>query len=135
VAATARTPQGADAFVHFFFDQLNAAFSTSSPEIIRAFSNSECDTCKTYAEALADARANGTHIEGDSFAVDDVAAPPLQALGTLVEVFGHVPARRSVDASGKILHNLPPNGQFHFTVAVKWLDRRWLVSAIGRSST
>ena len=131
--AKARSPQGADAFVHFFFEQLNFAFSSSSPETIRALSNSECETCATYEESLTDARSKGRRIEGDSFAVDTVAAAPLQSLGTLVEVTGHVPARRVVNADGKVMQSLPTNGSFHFTVAVKWVSGHWLVSAIGRS--
>jgi hypothetical protein len=133
-AAKARTAVGADAFVRFFFAQLNTAFSASRPEIITQLSNAECETCMTYRRSLTAARDNGTVIQGDSFVIDDVAAAPLQALGTLVDVTGHVPARKLVTTTGQVKQSLAPDGRFPLTVAVKWIDGRWLVSAVGRSS-
>lgn len=134
-AAKAQTPQGADAFVRFFFKQLNVAFSSSEPSIIGAYSNGECTTCDTYEKAVAAARNDGHFLRGDSFVVSEVAAAPLQSLGTLVEVFGAIPARQLVDGNGKFLQTLTADGDFHFTVAVKRTSDGWLVSGIRLGST
>jgi hypothetical protein len=116
--------------VRFFFEQLNIAFSSSDASIIRAFSNSECTTCDNYAKALAAARKNGHFLKGQSFAVSNVAAAPLQPRGTLVEVFGAVPPRTQVDANGRTVSALAADGPFHFTVAVKLTGAGWVVSGI-----
>ena len=52
--AQAHTAQGADAFVRFFFAQMNVAFSTSNPDLIRQLSNDGVRDVQNYAKALAD---------------------------------------------------------------------------------
>jgi hypothetical protein len=126
--ATVHTAQGAEAFVRFYFEQLNLAFSTSDPEIVRALSHPECGTCSNYAKALA-ANRNEV-IQGKSFAVTSAAAAPLQREGTFVEVFGRIPARRLVDRTGKVLRALPDGGAFHFSVAALRTASGWTVRAI-----
>lgn len=128
--ARANTAQGADAFVRFFFAQLNVAFSTSDPTIIREMSNDECQTCANYAKALDASRADKEFLVGDSFVVIDVAAAPLQARGTIVEVLGRTPARQIVDAAGRVVTQLPVGGKFHMQVAVKRQVSGWLVSGM-----
>lgn len=129
-AAAAKTPQGAESFIRFFYEQLNLAFAASNPEAIRAYSNGECEVCARYEAALAASKKSGEYIRGASFDVRDIAVPPLQALGAIAEVTGRTPARAVVDAQGAVLRALKEEGSFHVQVAVKWLDGRWLVSGI-----
>lgn len=128
--ARALTALGADAFVRYFFGQLNNAFSTSDGSRIRAFTNGECETCENYAKALDVSKAKGTSIKGDSFMVSGVAAREVASLGTIVEVFGEVPPREIVDARGVVKEKLGSDGGFHFEVAVKKASDGWLVSGI-----
>jgi hypothetical protein len=129
-AARAITALGADAFVRFFFLELNRAFRTSSPEIIRAHSQTDCLTCENYAQALEASREAGHYMQGDSFVIKDVAAAPLQARGTIVEVFGTSPARRQVDVHGQLVEALKAEGAFHLQVAVKTTPSGWKISGI-----
>jgi hypothetical protein len=129
-AAKAKTPQGADAFVRFFFSQLNVAFASSDSASMLAYANSECLTCGNYATGLDAAKKADHFFDGDSFEVQEVAARPLESLGTLVEVYGTLPARTQVNAAGAVLKKLPAEGRFHFTVAVKRQEAGWLVSGI-----
>ena len=116
--------------MRFFYEQMNTAFSRSDASIITALSNDECTACSNYVKALESASRDGESIRGDSFAVTDVAVPPLQALGTIAEVSGVTPAREVVGASGDVIKTLKSDGRFHVQVAVKWLEGRWLVSGI-----
>jgi hypothetical protein len=109
---------------------MNRAFSTSDAEIIKAYSSSECGTCQTYAKALIASQHDGHYLRGDSFVISAIAVPPLQALGAIVEVNGRTPARTVVDVTGATVETLNDDGAFHFQVAVKWLQLRWVVSGI-----
>ena len=132
--ARALTPQGADAFVRFFFAQMNVAFQRSDPSLIRELTNGECETCENYAEALEAARSKGHFLRGDSFVIANVAAAPLRAKGTFVTVTGSVPTTVEVDQAGRVLRNVAAEGSFRFTVAVKTTPRGWAVSGIARAT-
>ncbi len=127
-AAKAKTPQGADAFVRFFFAQLNIAFTSGTPEMIRVLSAPSCVLCKTYADALGAARANGQFLDVDTFVISDVAAAPLQQLGTIVQVFGSTPLRHLVDRRGTVLETVPATGAFHYELTAKRTPDSWLVA-------
>jgi hypothetical protein len=128
--AKAKTPQGADAFVRFFFAQMNLAFASGEGGLIMAFSNEQCVACRGYEDAVATERQAGRHLLDDTFNVKEVAARPLEPLGTLVDVFGDLPARRQVDAAGRPVRTIVSGGAFHFQVGVKLTATGWVVSGI-----
>ena len=132
-AARARTPEGADAFVHFFFDEMNEAFKTSDGDRIRRLTNGECETCENYAKALDAARREGHYLRGDSFRLLGVAAPPLEALGVIVDVTADTPARTQVDSQGVALMSVAAEGRIRLQVAVKWVSGVWRTSGIRRA--
>ncbi|MCU1623814.1 MAG: hypothetical protein JWL79_2659 [Frankiales bacterium] len=127
-AATVESPQGAEAFVRFFFGQLNAAFSDSDASRIEPLIDANCGTCSNYVKAL---KADPSSvIRGQSFAVESVAASPLASGGSYVSVFGRVPPRELVARDGRLLKSLPDEGAFNFTVAALRTNKGWLVRAI-----
>jgi hypothetical protein len=130
--AAANTSQALDAFVRFYFQQLNVAFSTSDASIIRRFSDSRCVTCNNYARGL-EADRNAV-IRGDSFLLASVAAPPIQASVTMVEVLGSVPPRALVNRDGTLIKSLPTGGQFRFSVSVIRVTEAWRVLSIARGT-
>ncbi|MGZ6793284.1 MAG: DUF6318 family protein [Mycobacteriales bacterium] len=134
-AALAQTQQGADAFVRYFFQQMNVAFSRSDPNLISSLQNGHCVTCDNYEKALASARDGGRYIRGDSFTVADVAAAPPQGDAAQVEVFGSVPARAQVDGSGRVVEALKAVARFHLIVTVQRGAAGWLVSDIALGSS
>jgi hypothetical protein len=111
---------------------MNIAFSNSDAQVIEVLQNGECTTCDNYQASLKTARAKGRFLRGATFVLSDVAAAPLQKLGTTVEVFGKGSERQEVDASGKFLSSFKALGPFHFTVYVKTAPSGWLVSEIVR---
>jgi hypothetical protein len=127
-AAKAKTALGADAFVRFYFEQLNVAFSTSDSSIIRRYSDPACQTCNNYAKSLD---ANPAEIvRGMSFAIGEVAAPPVNAGGTIVDVFGTVPGRQLTNRQGEVIRQLPASGRFYLQVNVVRNQSGWLVRGI-----
>lgn len=129
--ATANTPQALDAFVRFYFQQLNVAFSISDSSIIRRLSDPACGTCNNYADSLdADRRQV---IRGNSFSVSEVAAPPIESTGTVVDVYFSQPSRQLVDLSGRVLQELPAKPQQHFQVNVLRTGDGWRVRGIRRA--
>jgi hypothetical protein len=110
-AAKAKTPQGADAFVRFFFTQMNGAFAESDDALLLSYANAECTTCRNYAVGLAAAKRADHYFDGDSFLVQEVAARPLERLGTLVEVYGQLPARNQIRRTGSVIKHLPAEGR------------------------
>jgi hypothetical protein len=127
--ATPNTRLALEAFVRFYFQQLNVAFSTSDGTIIRRYSHPDCGTCANYAAALDETPEHV--IRGDSFSIIDVAAPPLASHGgTLVEVLFNVPARSLVDKSGRLLEALPAEPNRHFTLNVLRTATGWSVRGI-----
>lgn len=127
-AAKAKTPQGADAFVRYFFSQLNVAFTSGTPEMIRVLSAPSCVLCKTYADGVEAARASGDTLDADTFIIAEVAAAPLQPLGTVVQIFGSTPKRHVLDRHGVVLRDLEASGQFHYELAAKRTAIGWIVS-------
>ena len=130
LAARARTVQGADAFMHFYFERLNEAFATSNSALIRAYSHPLCGTCANYAKGLDAAKSENHFLSGDSFGEVVLAAAPLEEQGTFVEVAGTLPSRRVINSAGKTVEVIPAAGRFRFRVAALWTDAGWLARAI-----
>ncbi|MCW2586462.1 MAG: hypothetical protein JWN55_1978 [Frankiales bacterium] len=126
--ATANTSLALDAFVRFYFALLNVAFSTSDASVVRRWSDPICQTCNNYAKALDTSREE--IIKGKTFDQVDVAAPPVNPSGTLVEVFGTIPARKLIKRNGTVVKDLPSDGRFHFVVNVIRTPSGWLVRGI-----
>lgn len=129
-AATALTPQGAEAFVRYFFDQMNEAFRTSNASLIDALSTPDCITCNNYESALMASKKAGNFLSGPSFALTAVAATPPDGKGSVADVIGRLPARDVVDARGKIVQRLPAKARFYFVVTVKPRGGAWVVTDI-----
>ncbi len=127
------TPVSLEAFVRFYFKQLNVAFSTNDAALIRRYSDPICKTCNNYAASIAG--KPGEFTRGDTFVLSDVAVPPLGTGVTDVEVFGDVPARAVVDKAGTVLRKITSDGQFHLTVSIAREGRAWRVASIGRASS
>lgn len=131
VEATAKTSLSLEAFVRFYFKQLNVAFSTSDPAIIRNLSDPMCRTCENYAASFKPTE----RVRGDSFLLTDVAVPPVGNPVTNVEVFGAVPARSVVKPDGSLVRALPAAGKFHLVVAVARIGSEWRVASIGKATS
>ena len=128
LAARPATPQGAAAFVKFFFVELNVAFQSGETGQISRLSDPKCGVCNTYVTALKKDRLVGKHIMGESFGSIQAEAAPAEGNIAFVTVSGVTPGRRIV-ASGKVTL-LPSAGQFRRTMALMRVRDHWIVRAI-----
>ena len=127
-AAVPATPQGAAAFVRFFYGELNGAFQDGNAQRIRVLSDPGCATCNNYANAT-DASAKARYrIIGDSFSSLQIAAAAPNNSVTLVTVLGRIPSRHVSDKG--VVTKLPSDGPFATTVAVQRHGNHWLIRAI-----
>jgi len=124
-AAQPATPQGAAAFVKFFYSQVNLAFTDGKADRIRQLSDPECGTCTAYTKSV---ERDASTIVGVTFDALQVEAAPVEDGIDYVTVFGRIPTRKYVK-KGKT-QVLPSSGAFHSTVALQRHGAYWLVRAI-----
>ena len=127
-AAARATPQGAAAFVRFFYGELNGAFQDGHDERIRRLSDRLCATCNNYANAVLAGAKTNSRIVGITFGSLEVAAALPNNGVTLVTVLGSVPKRQ--ENKNGVLSTLAAEGPFNDTVALQRHGNRWLVRAI-----
>ena len=132
-AAVPATPQGAAAFVRFFYGELNGAFQDGHDERIRALSDPACGTCNILAGAVQTGRLAGRRILGVSFRPTAVEAAPASGGADFVTVLGIVPARR-ISEKG-IIRPLSGGRPFAHTVSLIRRGDAWLVRGIRYDKT
>lgn len=127
-AAVPATPQGAAAFVRFFYGELNGAFQDGHDERIRALSDPACGTCNILASAVQEGRLAGRRILGVSFRPTAVEAAPESGGADFVTVLGTVPARR-ISEKG-VIRSLSGGRPFAHTVSLIRRGDAWLVRGV-----
>ena len=129
-AAVPATPQGAAAFVRFFFERLNETFRRADPELTRELVDPACRTCANFDFAVRRVRDAGNHVVGQVFLVISAeAAPPGQGF-TLVDVFVDLPSTTEVNASGKIVDVSAKQSRLQYSVTLTRVANRWRVRAV-----
>lgn len=56
-AAKVKSEAGAIAFVKYFFDQVNLAWTTPEPDLLRSLSNPDCISCASLTTTASDLKA------------------------------------------------------------------------------
>ena len=108
VAARAHTPAGAEAFVRYFYSQLNVAWSKPQAGLISVLSAPTCKTCVNFeAEALKSV-ATKERVVGQSIVLDSVdTSDATNPAKMTVLAIGYQPKTIVIDASGKTVEALP----------------------------
>ena len=127
-AAVPATPQGAAAFVRFFYGELNGAFQDGHDERIRVLSDPTCGTCNVLADAVQSGRRADQKVIGLSFLAQSVEAATVQHGAILVTVLGLVPKRRFSDHGTVTM--LPGAGRFIHSVTLTRKNASWQVRGI-----
>ncbi len=78
-AAQPATPQGAAAFVKFFFQQVDRAFKLADSTVLLRWSASNCKTCANFAGAAVRLQKDETHLAEDAILVRSAEAAPVEA--------------------------------------------------------
>lgn len=129
-AARLQTPVGAVAFVRYYYEQLNVAWSTPNSQVLAALSDPACGTCKNYIAAADRFGRLGQHVRGPSVRLLSAEAPPLQNGLIAVDTYLEGPARSVVRRDGALIKSLPLDPRYHRTVYVVSTARGWRLRAV-----
>lgn len=127
--AQAHTPQGAAAFVRFYYDRLNAAWSKPDPAELAGLSDKSCGTCANYVHAAESFALQRRRVSGPSVKILSAEAPPEEQGLVAVDVFFDEPARDIVTMDGSLVQSFPASRQLHWTVYVMRQPVGWVVRA------
>ena len=106
-AAAAATPSGAAAFTRFWYSEITRAWAARDPDIIRGLSAPGCEVCDRYISSMTGARQRNEHVEGVVFTLRLVESQAIEQGVARVSVIYDEPARRALDAAGKVVLREP----------------------------
>lgn len=131
-AARAHTEAGAEAFVRFYIDQLNLAWTTPAMNLVSALSEPDCVSCATLEATTEQLVAKGQRYVSAPVSVRSAAAfggaPSGQQLVHLVLQQHKVDV---INAAGAIVTTDPPR-DLNRNVVLKWRAEAWHVYAIAQ---
>jgi hypothetical protein len=125
-AARAHTPAGAEAFVRYFYSQLNAAWSKPQTRLISSLSASTCKTCTALEGSAVDLASKHQRYQGEVFAVGTVGS-----IGkSEILVVGEQPPGAVVDIKGSVVRRKTTAQKAKFIVSVAWATKGWRIHEI-----
>jgi Family of unknown function (DUF6318) len=125
-AARAHTTAGAEAFVRYFYSQLNAAWSKPQGGLISSLSATTCKTCAALEGSAVDLASRHQRYQGEVFAVGTVGA-----IGkSEILVAGEQPPGAVVDIKGSVVRRKATAQKAKFIVSVAWSSGGWRVHEI-----
>lgn len=125
-AARAHTPNGAAAFVKYFYSKLNASWATADPSLLAPLSDPDCKTCNAFISSAASFRSKNQHYKGEVFSVTSIAGLGKGLEGEEVLVVGEQEPGALVDQSGAVIEaSVRQAGKF--VVSLSWTGKRWHV--------
>lgn len=129
VFAAQHTPEGASAFVQFWFQTLEESWATMNSAPLRALSGDECLTCANFADTIDNIASEGGRLEGGDTTVSNAQPSALLTDGSSVVNALVSFAQQTVvnaDGSREVLGAEQSNATLIFTLA--WNDSEWEMS-------
>lgn len=126
-AARVRSDKGAEAFVRYFFDQVNLAWTKPDPAPIDANSDAGCKSCTSLADTARQLRAKKQKYASQPVTVSatkPVAGAPKGQQFVEANLVQH--RVDVVDASGNVV-STDKKSTLLRTVALIWEGDRWLI--------
>lgn len=124
-AARKKTDAGAEAFVKYFFDQFNVAWTKPEPGLIKSLSDPECQFCKKTEDT-----AKFLAKEGQKYKSDPATFVSAEVFGGASESEQFTDVRLTqnrvdiVDRDGKVVAT-DPKKALHYYVTLRWSGDRW----------
>jgi Family of unknown function (DUF6318) len=122
-AARAHTPAGAEAFVRYFYSQLNLAWSKPQAGLISSLSNTTCKTCSSLEGSAQTLVLKHQRYRGEVFTVQAVASTG----ESKVLVTGEQPRGAVVDIKGSPVKSRTTAQQAKFIVDLRWSSGGWRI--------
>jgi hypothetical protein len=124
------TSAGAEAFAKFFYAEVQRAFESKDPEIVRALGAPGCGACDAYVASITKLRDNNERVEGYALKVFQAVAPQVTGPTARVDVSWTAPIVKRLDANGKVIHAEGPFRRVNEEVGLLRSDDHWLVQSI-----
>jgi Family of unknown function (DUF6318) len=129
-AARAHTPAGAEAFVRYFYAQLNIAWSKPQAGLISGLSAATCKTCANFEREAAKSVSKNERVIGQSIVLKTVdTSDATNPAKMTVLAIGFQPKTIVVDAQGKTVQTLQREN-VHTLVTVQWVAVGWRLGEI-----
>lgn len=128
-AAKAHTPAGAEAFVRYFNDQVNLAWTEPSVALLPPLCLSTSKTCAGWQEAAQALQSAHQHFDAPPASIQDLVREGAGSGGSLrFEVHGQRNAAHVVDAAGKVVKSISamPSSLVYYVI---W-DGRWQIQEV-----
>lgn len=132
-AARDRSDAGIKAFVSFYFDQVNDAWTKPQGGLVKVFSDAECKFC-----AKIDDTAVYLQDKGQRYATDPSELVSAQPFGgapegeQFVEIVLVQKKANILDAAGSVIHTDPANENSYYAT-LRWRDGAWSMLEVERT--
>ena len=129
-AARAHTPAGAEAFVRYFYSQLNIAWSKPQAGLISGLSVKTCKTCANFEQEAQKSVSKSERVIGQSIILANVSTSDATnpAKMTILAI-GQQPKTVVVDALGKTVETVQLE-RVRTLVTVQWGANGWRLGEI-----
>jgi hypothetical protein len=129
VSSYPNTPQGAAAFARFVYGEIDRAFQSKDPEILRPLFQAGCSACQNFVKSLEKVKSEGFTVEGRAARVISAESPSSSPPVVVARLaYGGVTFR---DVTGRVVATEPASElQDEMTLARVGTD--WKVSKIVR---
>jgi hypothetical protein len=128
VAARAHTPAGAEAFVRYFFAQVNLAWSTPNPAALDGLYTPTCTTCTAIRGSAADYKAKGLRYRDTPLTrISPSSVTAATGATARVNATAMQEASAVVDRDGKVVEAVPRTPST-FDLTLTWVRGGWQVS-------
>lgn len=131
--ATAATPEGAAAFVRFFYAQVEKAYRSKDPELVSALALPGCSACERFETSISSLRDEGQRTEGLIYDIVTSVAPPIDGDAARVDVVYNGPEVVRYDAAGNVVNREPAAEFVNEQVDLRMVDGSWRVVEVTRT--
>jgi hypothetical protein len=129
-AARAHTPAGAEAFVKYFFERLNVAWTAPRAGILSPLCQASAIACTAFEKTATRLTNAGHHYDGNPLTIGFIGplgVPSTEQLGVLAIVVQE--PRREIDGAGKTFVT-DKRKDLRFDFELLYIGQGWSVSSI-----
>ncbi|MBM6404154.1 hypothetical protein JQN72_07840 [Phycicoccus sp. CSK15P-2] len=129
-AAREQTPEGAEAFVEFYFEQFNVAWTEPRPGLIEANSTGDCKFCRTTEEHAVWLADNDQRYSSEPITLKSVEALAGAPKGQLYLFAEFVQNPVDVVTADGTVTSSEDRMDVQRNLALKWSGGRWYMFAV-----
>jgi hypothetical protein len=129
-AARKHTKAGAEAFVRYYFAELNRAWSTPKAGLLAPLSLATCRTCHNYEDTARGGEQRGEHLDGSTTTVKSVAVAQWDSGQTVqLTTKRHQNGVKAIDSAGNVLKSIAPRS-LQDRMVLSWTRGGWRTQSI-----